>query len=96
MTASAAAAMDGEIQLDMPGCATKEVMKRIVELATQKDYAASDALLKEQFLRGDCRFFVKGQKIVLESREIFSGLSHIHITGDWHAFWVINKTIDPQ
>jgi hypothetical protein len=87
--------MDGVIQKTFPGCQNRDVMMRAVELADQKDYAAADAIFERGFKGGECRVFVIGENVIVESREMRSGLSLIHLKGSPEPYWVINETVDP-
>ena len=86
-------ASDAVVVKKFPGCQTRTVMDRVMELIDQKDYMAADKIFETGFRTGDCQVFEIGQSVVLESREIFSGLSKIHLKGAPASFWVHNSTI---
>jgi hypothetical protein len=90
------AAMDGAIQKRLPGCKTRAIMERAIELVDQKDYAAGDEIFRRGIESGECRVFVTGESVIVELREIKSGLSKIHLRGNPEAYWVINPTVDPR
>jgi len=94
--AVARAAMPGELQTNMVACESRDLMMRALELISQKDTDAADALWRRGRLAGTCRVFDKGDKIILEVREMTSGLSKIHKPGEPNAYWIVNFAIDPR
>ena len=93
---AARAAMPGELQTEMIACESRDLMVRALELIDQKDNGAADELWRRGRIAGTCRIFDKGDKIVLESREMTSGLSKIRRPGDPNAYWIVNFAIDPR
>lgn len=90
------AEMPGEIQTQMVACESRDLMLRALELIDQKDNSAADELWRRGRAAGRCRVFYKGDKIVLESREMTSGLSKIHAPGQPEAYWIVNFAVDPR
>ncbi|MGU3665806.1 hypothetical protein ACLBX9_16630 [Methylobacterium sp. A49B] len=90
------AAMPGELQTEMIACESRDLMVRALELIDQKDNAAADELWRRGRLAGSCRVFYKGDKIILEVREMTSGLSKIHKPGEPSAYWIVNYAVDPR
>lgn len=93
---AADAAMPGELQTEMIACESRGLMVRALELIDQNDNRAADELWRRGRLAGTCRIFYKGDKIILEAREMTSGLSKIHKPGEPNAFWIVNFAIDPR
>ena len=85
-----------KMQMEMVACKPREYMARAITLIDQKDGVAADKLFSSGQLSGNCRVFYKDDRVILEEREMFGGLSKIRAPGDPTAFWTINRAVDPR
>lgn len=90
------AEMPGSIQTEMIACKGRDMMVRALELIDQKDYRAADELWSRGQAAGVCRVFDQGDKVIVESREMLSGLSKMHAVGEPTAYWIVNHAVDPK
>jgi hypothetical protein len=81
------------IQQDVFGCQSTATLERARDLFSEKDTRAALSFINTR-PDGECRYFVKGNHVIVEERALLSGIVLVHLKGDFAAYWIPNIAVD--
>lgn len=76
------------------GCKNKEVKRKLVSMAIDKDIEAFKKLALATILTGECRFFSAGDQVHLEDTAIFTGLICLRPRGEVSCYWTESEATE--
>jgi hypothetical protein len=75
------------------GCIAREAIERYMSMAMQDDAVAMRKFLAVAILIGECRLFVRGDRVFIEETWLRAGLIHVRPEGNLPTYWLSRESI---